>query len=474
GIVQPVPTESILGAQEYTIVEANSVEGEFDTVDTALLDLGILLSDASLGYEPNLVTLDINAKRFDDPSIVKSDNQSSLGGALQKITEGGGNSITTALQGLESADDVRDAYKQLSGQIRPQLMPVASVDASKFMGVVSDRMNPTNQGLSYFGPGSGPLLAMANPDATNDNRSMSDTSPNFAVGNGTAKFSDQKLGFWGKGYGIFGDRDSGGGVSGYDYTIYGTSFGLDYQITDSSLLGITVGYSESNMDSSLSGNKGDISSNHIGIYGNKNTEDWHFDSILACSFLEYETKRYVNFVNERLDGDTDGQGISGYVEARYDWRNLDRWLLQPLASFQFSLLDIDSYTEDGCHGCETGDTSSLGFDSQRYDSYKGSLGLKMTKNIFNQSNENRANIQLRGRWVHEFGDDNSSVDAHFASDPGAVFKVSDEDIDRDSFILGAGINADLGRHTRFSFGYDTQLNSDDNMHLLSAMFMYRW
>ena len=386
---------------------------------------------------------------------------------MQQIDEGVGNSITTVLQHLESNDQVRGAYDELCGQTRPQLTPVTAADTSKFMGIVSDRLNYANQGLSYYGYGSGPLLAMAGPDKTNDNTSIYDTSPNFALGNGTTNFIDQKLGFWGKGYGVFGDRDTEGGVPGYEYTVYGTSFGLDYQITDRSLLGITAGYSDSDVDSSLAGNKSDISSTHIGIYGNKNTDDWHFDSILTYSFLEYETERIVNLMGERLKGDSDGQGISGYVEARYDWRDLDSWLLQPLASFQFSYLGLDSYTESG-------GTSSLGYDDQSYNSYKGSLGIKVSKELFKRNNDRSAHIQLRGRWVHEFGDDNSSVDAHFASDPGVVFKVSDEDIDRDSAVLGAGFNAVLSRHTRLSLGYDAQLNNDDNMHILSAMFVYRW
>ncbi|MFC1635916.1 autotransporter domain-containing protein [Planctomycetota bacterium] len=461
--VQAVSTETITGSQQYTVIQASNVTGTFDTVDpvdTALLDSSVL-------YATDSVLLQIDATPFDDPSIVQTDNQSSLGRALQQIADGGGNSITTALQGLASDGQVRCAYNQLSGQTRPQLTSVTAADTSKFMGIVSDRLHNANQGLSYYGFDSGPLFAMAELDRTNDNTSMYDTGPNFAIGNGTTNFGYEKWGFWGKGYGVYGDRETEGRVPGYQYTIYGTSFGLDHQITDSTLLGITAGFSDGDVDSSLAGNKGDISGTHIGIYGNRNADDWHFDCIFTYSFLEYETERLVNLTGEKLKGDFNGQGISGYVEARYDWRNLDSWLLQPLASFQFSYLGLGSYTESG-------GTSRLGYDDQSYNSYKGSLGLKLTKELFRQENDRGAHIQLRGRWVHEFGDDNSSVDAHFASYPGVVFKVRDEDIARDSAVLGAGFDAELSRHTRLLLGYDAQLNNDDNMHVLSAMFVYRW
>ena len=466
GTVQPVSTEAITGSQQYTIIEANDVSGTFDTIDTSLFRTG-LFPDVSLNYEPDSVLLQIDATRFDDPSILQTDNQRSLGRALQQIADGGGNSITTALQGLETNDQVRGAYDQLSGQTRPQLASVTAAGASRFMGTVSDRLNYANEDLSYYGFGSGPLLAMAEADKTGGDASMFDTYPFFDLGNGTTNFGDQKWGFWGRGYGVFGDRDTAGGVAGYDYTVYGTTLGLDYQITEYSLLGITAGYSYSDVDSSLAGSDSDISNTHIGIYGNKNTDNWHFDAIFTYSFLEYETERTVRLVGERLEGDFDGQGISGYLEARYDWRDLNSWLLQPLVSFQLSYLDLDSYTESG-------GTSSLGYDDQSYSSYKGSLGIKVTKELFKRDDDRSAHIQLRGRWVHEFGDDNSSVDAHFASDPGVVFKVSDEDVARDSAVLGAGFHADLSRRTRLLLGYDAQLNNDDNMHFLSAMVVHRW
>jgi T5SS/PEP-CTERM-associated repeat protein len=475
GIVQAVSTETITGAQHYMIIEANNVDGEFDTLDTALLDLTMSYSDIGLGYEPNaagpdLVMLNIDAKRFDDPSIAQNGNQSSLGGALQKIADGGGSPITTALQGLETDDQVRDAYNQLSGQIRPQLTTVAGIDTGKFMDIVSNRMNFADQGISYYGPSSSSMLAMAGPDPTDDNRSTYETRPNFAIGNNEASFGDPKLSFWGKGYGVYGQRDNGGGVAGYDYNVYGSSFGLDYQVSDSSLMGITAGYSTSNIDSYLPGNEGDISGTHIGIYGTKNMDEWHVDSILTGSFLKFETERYVPLMDERVKGDYDGIGISGYVEARYDLQNQssDSWLIQPLAAFQFSCLRLSEYAETG------GENVALSPDDENYNSYKGSLGIKLTQQLFDRENKRNASVQLRARWIHEFGDDNSSVDSHFASDPGAVFKVSDEDMSRDSAVLGASFNAGLSRHTQFSLGYDTQLNSDNTMHVFSAMFAYRW
>ena len=471
GTVKAASTDTVMGVKQYTIIEADNITGTFDAVDTALIDTEILVSDdVSIENGVDSLVLQINAKRFDDPGIVKTANQKAIARALKQIdvAAGGDNTVTTALQSLESIDDVRDAYNQLSGQTTPQLMPVAAVDTSKFMGIISDRLNYAKLDIPY-GPGSDSLLAMAEPDKTNPYARSYYTSPFFSVGDGTTDFDYEKWGFWGKGYGVFGDRKTKGEAAGYKYAVYGTSFGLDYQSTKNSLLGVTAGYSKSLVDSSIPGNESDISSTHIGIYSNRNTDFWHFDTIFTYSSLEYETERFINIniVSEKIKGNSEGQGISGYVETRYDLGNFDRWLLQPLASFQFSFLTMDGYTE-------TGGASSLGFDDQDYNSYKGSLGIKLTQELFAEGSDRIANIQLRGRLIHEFGDDNSSVDAHFASDPGVIFNVSDEDIARNSVLLGASLNAYVDLYTWISLTYDAHLNSDNNMHILSAMFVYKW
>jgi subtilase-type serine protease len=159
--------------------------------------------------------------------------------------------------------------------------------------------------------------------------------------------------------------------------------------------------------------------------------------------------------------------FTGYVEA-----GLNRWLsgrtlFQPLVAMQVSTLRIDSFTESG------GD-SALTFDDQRYDSCKGSLGAKLTRQLFDHADGRRATMDLRARWVHEFGDTKASLDAAFASDPDATFRVSDESISRDSAVLGAGLDTWFTRQTRLFLDYGTEWNSDSTAHLVSAGFEHRW
>lgn len=399
------------------------------------------------------------------PYVPLTGNRGPLDSALQQIAANGGNSITTALATLQTPAQACAAYDQLSGQSRPPLAPVTTAGTTRPMALISDRMRYSQSGLDY-GFGGGPLLAMAEPG---DAESTWDTKPSghaFAVGSGTKNFGDRRWGLWARGYGVFGERQTEIQAPGYQYKVYGTSFGFDYRFTQRLLFGVTGGCSSGDVAYSLSRDGSDIASTHVGLYGSFNTDSCYLDSVLTYTPLQYDTVRYVDLTGERLTGNFDGRAVGGYFEAGVNWRRNEHCLVQPLAAFQFSHLAVDGYTESG-------GASALTYGPQSYDSYTGSLGVRATRVLCKQANGCSALIQLRGRWTHEFGDAGSSVLAHFAGSPGATFTVSDEHVASDSAVLGAGLSAQLNNNTWLSVDYDARLNTDGPAHIISGGLVYR-
>jgi uncharacterized protein with beta-barrel porin domain len=470
GTLKPISTETITKSQEYTIIEAQKVSGRFDVVDTALLDTTI--SNVVIGpdYLDNSVLLKIFPRRFDSSEIFATDNQRSLGSALQQIADSGGNDITTELQHLTNVTDLRNAYNQLSGQTTAGLAPITLANNTRFTNTVTNRLRNTHNGLSYGLNDSTALLAMARQDNIPVSAGLSDTqsvNDSFALGNGTPYFSNQNWGFWGRGYTVFGDREAQAGMTGYQYTTFGTGFGLDYKFTDELTVGATGGYADGSVNYFSSQDKSDVHSIPLGIYGSWNTDSYYLDSILSYTPTEYKTHRYIDLTSERLTGEFDGYDISEYLEAGYNLYRSERYLVQPLASLQVSYLNIDSYSESGGN-------SALSYDKQSYESYKGSLGVKVIRQLGKETQEQSSAIELRGRWTHELGDTKSNVNANFADQPAAIFAISDEGLPRDSFILGAGFRARLKETTTIYIDYDTSLNSEDTAHVISAGLQYRW
>ncbi|MEN6576945.1 MAG: autotransporter domain-containing protein [Phycisphaerales bacterium] len=466
GTVRVESEGTILGEHAYEIIEAGYVTGEFDVLDTALLDFSI--SDANLTYEESSVWLYLTAANFDDPNIARTYNQRQLAGALQDIGDEGGNDVTDALQDLETADEVRHAYDQLSGQTRTAVAPMAIAGSSKFLGTVTSRVQTVRTGLVAGAFDSSPVAA-AGPDQAvgTSSQDAAGRGQTFAVGNGSMVLADRRWGMWGRGYGLFGDRETDGGVPGYAYSIYGGSFGVDYQWTESFLAGLVGGTSRGDADFGGSRDNTDFDAAHIGFYGSLARGPWAVDTVATYANLDYETERFVDLLGEELKGNFDGSEFAAYVEGSRSYDLSPRLRLAPLASLQYTYVSLDSYTE-------TGGVSALSFDDQTHESIRGSLGARLTRRMIESAGDFRADLQLRGRWVHEFGDTQSSVDSSFASDPTVVFNVRDEDISRESAVLGVGFSAEMNKRTRAYLDYDTRLNSDESVHVLSASLQYRW
>ena len=162
----------------------------------------------------------------------------------------------------------------------------------------------------------------------------------------------------------------------------------------------------------------------------------------------------------------DGFEINGYLEGGWDWGEAQGWLVQPMASVQVSFVQLASYTE-------TGGASALAFGEQDMLSIKGSAGLRLTKDVA-WTEKHSGKLQVRGRWVHEFGDNSSHVDAHFASNPGATFTVTDEGAAPDSVVIGAGIHTDIGSGDTILLDYDMRVATDESAHILIGQWKHRW
>jgi len=422
-----------------------------------------------LSYASDAVNLHVVAANFDDPGIVRTPNEQAVGGALQDLATRGGSDVTSALQAVTNADALRRAYDQLSGQSRPPLAPVAVVGTSRFLSTVTGRVQTLETGMmgGMFDSGS---FAMNGPESRTDGGPLYNVAAggqSIAVGHGSSVLADSQWGLWGRGYGLFGDRRTEDSVPGYSYHIYGGSVGLDYQLSERFLAGLVVGLSDGKVDFAGSRDNADFRALHVGLYNSLTWNRWYLDSVASYADLSYDTERFIDLTSERLRGDLNGYELAAYVEGGYNWDLSGSLLLQPLASLQYTYVHLGSYTE-------TGGPSALSYDGQTHESMKGSLGARLTQQLFESASGLRTGLQLRGRWIHEFGDNQASVDTSFANNPGAVFTIHDAAIVRDSAMLGAGLATDITRQLRAYVDYDTRLNSDETVHVVAAALQYRW
>jgi len=471
GTVRAIQAETMNGLHEYVIMEADSVSGQFERLDVSWIEPLAMLRIAGLSYETNLVRLTIAPTPFNDAAVGQTRNQRALGAALQTIANAGPIPVTSLLQQLPTLDGVRVAYDQLSGQSRPPLAPIAAMDSAKFLGIVSNRLQGARgivadslNSLSDF-----PLLAMALPDDPVGTPLASDVGLDGSLSErDLRRRSDgQDWGVWGKLYGLYGDRETENGTPGYSYNVFGQSFGFDLQFDEKFIGGVTGGYSNGQVDYDHLADTADIDATHAGLYGSYSADGWYLSGVATYSWLNFDTRRVVDLTGERHEGSFDGHEWSGYLEAGLDWQPAASWLVQPSAGLQATYLHLDEYTE-------TGPSSALVYKDQDYESYRTSLGAKVTRELILGPHGRAAVVQARAHWVHEFGDVTSSVDARFEDVPSVWFTVSDEEVSRDSILLGAGTGIRLTRRLRAFVDYDASLNPDNTAQVISGAVEYRW
>ena len=364
--------------------------------------------------------------------------------------------LLTNISALPTDEAKRNAYSQLSAQTKPSMLSISNMGASKFTNTASGRI----QGLRLSSKGQSRYY-LADASNTDTQQTMTDGHTDYS-----AYTQEQSLyGAWFKGFGGFGDRETEKEINGYDYNIGGVSFGMDRRITDDFIAGVTMGYADTSINYAASPDHSNIDSIYTGIYGSYEMPDSYIDGILTIGFTDYETDRFVSVGNEHLTGQTDGLLVSGYLEYGRDYY-LDDWLIQPLTGFEFAYQNQDSYAEKG-------GSSALMYDDQSSESYKLSLGIKTAKYLY-QENNSSLWLQLRSKWIHEFGDAVAMNTAQFAASPGAEFSIQDAKMGRDTAVLGTGIIFSQNSNTEWFADYNTLINPDSTSHLFSGGLKITW
>ena len=141
-------------------------------------------------------------------------------------------------------------------------------------------------------------------------------------------------------------QDRKDGVDGFDADTYGVLVGGDVNVGHNFRLGAAIGYDNTHIDATgaSSGNNASVDGYQGSIYGTYAANRFYVDGLVGLKYNSYDTKRSSLGTSARAD--FDGLQYSARAETGYDL-NANRLIITPNASFNFTYLDTDSYTETG-------------------------------------------------------------------------------------------------------------------------------
>ena len=242
-----------------------------------------------------------------------------------------------------------------------------------------------------------------------------------------APVPENRWGVFLTGLGEFTNVDSTSNAAGYDVDTGGFTLGVDYRLTPNFAIGLFGGYAHTNVNLVGGGNI-DVNGGKIGLYTTVFRDGFYLDAAVSGGPSGYDTRRTA--LQGNASGTTDGSDLNVLVAAGYDWKcgNLS---IGPTASFQFSYVGLDGFTE-------TGSLAPLKFPDQNTESERTAFGAKASYDW--KIGHITAIPLISAAWQHEYGATAYSIVANFANGAGNSFTVNGPEIGRDSLLIGAGVS----------------------------------
>jgi outer membrane autotransporter protein len=253
-----------------------------------------------------------------------------------------------------------------------------------------------------------------------------------------------KWGLWARGNYSFGNKRADGSAPSFDADQWALVGGIDYRLTDKSVIGASLAYGDAKVKFDPSGEGAlDTTSWALSLYGSMYAaKNFYLDGIVNAANSDYDASRNITYVDGSglvqadATGKTDGITLSGGLSAGYDFP-LGGVTLSPNVGFFYIDSTIDGFTEQGAAGLD------LIYDKQKFKSLTGNLGIRMTY-AWNLS-WGALLPQIRADYVREFENGTDVFGVRFAADPNAnstpPILVQTDNPDDSYWRLAAGFSA---------------------------------
>ncbi len=356
----------------------------------------------------------------------------SVDSALAAGTSG---DMTTVLNSLYSISGTADATAALE-----QLDPTGNNGAAQ---------TSFNVGSQHLGTVVGHL---------GDVRGGVNTGDATGVSTGEAWY---QTGMWVKGYGSVIDQDNTGGYNGYDADTWGAVVGLDGLVAEDVRLGFAGGYAASDVENKGETGGTDIDSYQGTIYAGFGTKPLYVNTAFTFGWNSYDNTRNIAFagVNRTATSDTDGQQYTALIDSGYVIQH-EQWEITPLASLEYSHLNIDGYTETGANAL------NLTVDDQSYDFLQLGLGGKLALPIKDDSGTWIP--EIHARWLYDFIGDEFQATSRFAGG-GTAFTTNGLEPEQSALNAGGGLTFYSLGNVSLSATYDFTYKEDYNSHYAEAV-----
>lgn len=422
----------------YTILHANAIQGQFDSVASNYAFL-----DPRLTYGATDVTLGLLQTRA-FPTGADTPNQRAVAGALESL---GNDSALRQYVATLAQGQSQDVFDSLSGEVH------ASIANTMLQGAAQARATPLAKLRAN-------LQAGALPGA-----------PTAAAGVSDAPLSTAALPLsgarpaWAEVVGNWQTIDGDGNAARVRQHVGGLFVGADRPVGADWRVGGALGFTDSKVRVDERSSQADVASYSALVYGGKSVAAgpgaWQFLAGAGYTWNDISTRRYASSQTAALTADYGASTSQVFTELSYAWKLAERTTLEPFAGLAWSDLRTRGFSESGGDAALSGESGS----TQQTHS---TLGLRAAQGFDAAGRQGR--IYGTVGWRHVFGD--VKPESRLAFDAGQPFTVAGAPIGRDAALVELGAEVAIARTATLGLGYAGQYASGSREH--SANVNIRW
>ena len=223
--------------------------------------------------------------------------------------------------------------------------------------------------------------------------------PGQSAADQSCPISGSDSGWWARGFGYFGDQGAQGPFTGYSSSITGGMIGYDTPLAPLAFggetrVGLGVGYERSVIVGKTFEADTDSDTYQVTAYIAHERGPWYIDGDVAYGWNDYSGLRQIQFpgIDRTAQSKYGGHEATAYVTTGYHLF-AGRFVITPLASLQYTRLDLNGYVETGA-----GDID-LRVKSQRYDFLESALGVMVGRPVATSTGTIVPEAHVK--WFHE-------------------------------------------------------------------------
>ncbi len=257
--------------------------------------------------------------------------------------------------------------------------------------------------------------------------------------------------------------------SGFKFDNYALTVGSDYRFDNKGLMGLALGYGQTDMDMEHQGGSMDVGNYSGTVYGSYYpSDDSYIDVIGAFNLSRYDMRRRVAFgtTDETAKGSTDSIGYALSFGGGYDFVH------RGFTSTLNTRLDYLKTTIDGYRETSAG-SYNIAINKQQVSQLVSTLGAQFRYAFSYSWGVLVPHVNVS--WLHQFQGNADTVKGYFLIDPNSQFSFETNQPGSNYYVLALGSSATFADGVSTYIQYETTV-AQKNLTIwnLAAGLRFEW